>query len=80
MSRYSDISKAIGWDAHVGSELIPSERAAAELVDRAMQGDEVAFTCLFRINRFARSGITPAEINAVNIVFKGLCEARPLFE
>ncbi len=80
MSRYSDISKSIGWDAGMGSETIPSVRVAVELVERAVKGDEQAFTKLFRINRFARSPGTEVERVAIGIVSKGLAEARPLFE
>ncbi|MCT4590535.1 MAG: hypothetical protein N4A71_22095 [Carboxylicivirga sp.] len=66
MSKYSEISKRIGWEGHCA---IPSETEALKLFNSVVnQHCESAFELVFKIHRFAPTPDSQVEFRAMETI------------
>lgn len=78
MSKYSDISKRIGWNGHCA---IPSPQTAKELHYAVVNEQcEASFEMVFKIHRFAPSPTNKLETEAMYSINKAFITGNKYFQ
>jgi hypothetical protein len=76
MSKYSEISKRIGWDRI--DVAIPTPERAKKLFELVQNGDELAFETVFRVNRFGDPK-NKEQIEAMDIINQAFLKGAEIF-
>lgn len=78
MSKYSEISKRIGWN---GKADIPSLEKANELLAKVRNNNDAdAFEQVFKIYRFAQAPVGEQETLALNVIIEAYRIGTDIFQ
>ena len=78
MSKYSEISKRIGWDDSYCA--IPSVEVAKELHEKVVKEHcEKSFELVFKIHRFAPTSASELEFEAMKEIFEAFSKGTKIF-